>query len=229
MATVAIVGGTSGLGLEIARHYADRGHQVLITGRDSSRAKKIAAEIGAKARGLGVDLARPEEIAAGLVDIDLVDSLVLTAIERDENSIADFDIAAAQHLVTLKLVGYLTVVHTLRARLAADASVLLFGGQARVRPYPGSTTVSTVNAGVVGLVRTLAIELAPVRVNSIHPGIVGDSPYWRDQPAAVLEKTRSATLTGRLAAMRDVVAAAAFLLDNPSANDVNLGLDGGSR
>src|SRR5258706_13628795 len=124
MATVAIVGGTSGLGLEIARHYADRGHQVLITGRDSSRAKKVAAEIGPKARGLGVDLARPEDIAAALADIDLVDSLVLTAIERDENTVADFDIAAARHLVTLKLVGYLTVVHTLRARLSEDASVL---------------------------------------------------------------------------------------------------------
>ena len=229
MPTIAIVGGTSGLGLEIARHYADRGHQVVLTGRDSARAKEIAGQVGGRARGLGLDVARPEEIATALADIDLVDSLVLSAIDRDENTVADFDIAAARHLVTLKLVGYLTVVHTLRARLSPEASVLLFGGQARVRPYPGSTTVSTVNAGVIGMVRTLAIELAPVRVNSIHPGIVGDSPYWRDQPAAVLEKTRSATLTARLTAMRDVVGAAAFLLDNPSANDVNLTLDGGTR
>ena len=47
---------------------------------------------------------------------------------------------------------------------------------ARLRPYPGSTTVSAINAGVVGMVRTLSVELAPIRVNSIHPGIVGDSP-----------------------------------------------------
>jgi NAD(P)-dependent dehydrogenase (short-subunit alcohol dehydrogenase family) len=229
MATIAIVGGTSGLGLELARHCADRGREVVITGRDADRAKEIAAGIGGKTTGLGFDLARPEEIAVALAGAESIDSLVLTAIERDQNSIAAFDIAAARHLVTLKLVGYLTVVHALRPRLSADASVLLFGGQARVRPYPGSTTVSTVNAGVIGLVRTLAIELAPIRVNSIHPGIVGDSPYWRDQPAAVLENNRSATLTGRLAAMRDIVGAAAFLLDNPSANDVNLVIDGGFR
>ena len=59
---------------------------------------------------------------------------------------------------------------------------MLFGGQAKERPYPGSTTVSTVNGGVVGLVHTLAVELAPIRVNAIHPGIVGDSPYWTGKP-----------------------------------------------
>ena len=107
--------------------------------------------------------------------------------------------------------------------------MLLFGGQARVRPYPGSTTVSTINAGVIGLVRTLAVELAPVRVNSIHPGIVGDSPFWRDKPAAVLDPVRAGTLTGQLATMADIVGAAAFLLDNPSVNDVNLVADGGWR
>src|SRR5204863_1051811 len=127
----------------------------------------------------------------------------------------------------LKLVGYAEVVHTLVSRLTASASILFFGGLALRRPYPGSTTVSTVNGGVTGLVHTLAVELAPVRVNAIHPGIVGDSPYWAGKPAPVLEGHRSKTPTGRLPTMADILDAALFLLTNRSVNGINLAVDGG--
>jgi NAD(P)-dependent dehydrogenase (short-subunit alcohol dehydrogenase family) len=97
---------------------------------------------------------------------------------------------------------------------------------AKERPYPGSTTVTTINGGVVGLTRTLVEELRPRRVNSIHPGIVGDSPYWVDKPAA-LERTIAATPIGRLATMADIVGATVFLLENPAVNGVDLIVDGG--
>ena len=109
-----------------------------------------------------------------------VESLVLAAIDRDTNSVREYDIDAAVRLVTLKLVGYTEVVHALLPRLTDDAAILVFGGLARDRPYPGSTTVTTVNGGVKSMVRALVIELAPRRVNAIHPAIVGDSPQWRD-------------------------------------------------
>ena len=130
-------------------------------------------------------------IAAALADVGPVHHLVLAAIDRDDNSVAEYDIARAIRLVTLKLVGYTEVVHTLLGRLRRDASIVLFGGMAKERPYPGSTTVTTINGGVVGLTRTLVEELRPRRVNSIHPGIVGDSPYWVEKPAA-LERTNTA-------------------------------------
>ena len=229
MSTVLIVGGTAGIGLELAKHYAAAGREVVLTGRDADRAQKVAGQLAGNTTGLGFDLSRPEEIDAALAGLGTVGSLVIAAVERDQNSISSFDIKGAQHLATLKLVGYAAVVSALRTRIPADGSVLLFGGQARVRPYPGSTTVSTVNAGVLGLVRTLAVELAPVRVNSIHPGIVGDSPFWRDKPAQVLANASASTLTGRLASMADIVSASVFLLDNPSVNDVHLVVDGGGR
>ena len=229
MRPIMIVGGTSGIGLELARHYATAGREVILTGRDADRAAKIAEQLSDNATGLGFDLSRPDEIPAALTGVGPISSVVLAGVDRDQNSIGEFDIAAAQHLVTLKLVGYATVVSTLRERLPADGSVLIFGGQARVRPYPGSTTVSAVNAGVVGMVRTLAVELAPVRVNSIHPGIVGDSPFWRVKPEEVLAAVRAGTLTGQMATMADIVAASVFLLENPAVNDVNLVVDGGWR
>jgi NAD(P)-dependent dehydrogenase (short-subunit alcohol dehydrogenase family) len=229
MRPIMIVGGTSGIGLELARHYVTAGREVILTGRNADRAAKVAEQLADHATGLGFDLSHPDEIPAALAGVGPIGSLVLAGVDRDQNSIDEFDIAAAQHLATLKIVGYTTVVSLLRERLPADGSVLLFGGQARVRPYPGSTTVSTVNAGILGMVRTLAVELAPVRVNSIHPGIVGDSPFWRVKPEEVLAAVRAGTLTGRMATMADIVAASVFLLENPAVNDVNLVVDGGWR
>jgi NAD(P)-dependent dehydrogenase (short-subunit alcohol dehydrogenase family) len=225
--SVVIIGGTSGLGREIARLYAGRGAEVILSGRDVHRAEIAAKEIGGRTAGVALDLTRPQEIASALRDVGEVRHLVLAAIDRDENTVRDYDVAQATRLVTLKLVGYTQVVHALAARLRPDGSILLFGGGAKDRPYPGSTTVTTINAAVSGITRTLAVELAPVRVNAIHPGIVGDSPYWRDKPETVLDGIRSRTPTGRLVMMADVVGAAAFLLENPSANGIDLPLDGG--
>jgi len=226
MGSVVIIGGTSGLGREIAGHYARQGRDVVLSGRDPARAAEVAREVGGGTRGIALDLARPGDIAAALSDVDSVDHLVLAAIERDSNSAVDYRIDAAVHLVTLKLVGYTAVVHTLHRRMPPGGSILLFGGQARVRPYPGSTTVTTVNGGVEAMVTTLAVELAPTRVNAIHPGIVGDSPYWTGK-TAYLETVRQRTPTGQLTRMSDIVDATVFLLENPAVNGVNLAVDGG--
>jgi NAD(P)-dependent dehydrogenase (short-subunit alcohol dehydrogenase family) len=129
--------------------------------------------------------------------------------------------------MTMKLVGYAEVIHALAPRFTPNASIVLFGGQAKERPYPGSTTVSTVNGGIATMVHTLAVELAPLRVNAIHPGIVGDSPAWSGKPPEVLERVRVRTPTGRLPTMADIAGAVLFLLDNQSVNGVNLSLDGG--
>jgi NAD(P)-dependent dehydrogenase (short-subunit alcohol dehydrogenase family) len=111
-----------------------------------------------------------------------VDQVVQTAIELGVNTLAEFDIEAATRAVTVKLVGYTEVVRVLRSRPTPDAAVVLFGELAKDRPYPSSTIVSAFNGGIATLVRTLAIELAPHRVNALHPGVVGDSPRWRDVP-----------------------------------------------
>lgn len=223
---VVVIGGTAGLGLEVARHYAALGGPVVISGRDPGRAAEVAAGLGSDVRGVAMDLADPATIAPALDDVGGVDRLVVAAIDRDENRVRDYDIARAIRLVTIKMVGYMEVVHALASRLSDDASVLFFGGLAKERPYPGSTTVTSVNAGVTGMVRTLAHELAPIRVNALHPAIVGDSPFWAEKPAAV-EAARERTLTKRGVAMADVVDAARFLLENPAMNGVDLFVDAG--
>jgi NAD(P)-dependent dehydrogenase (short-subunit alcohol dehydrogenase family) len=226
MSSVLIVGGTSGLGREIARYYAAAGDHVTLAGRDADRAAAVASEIGGDTTGIACDLAEPHGIAAALTGLDVVDRLVLASIDREvETTLDDFDIDLAQRLVTLKLIGYTEVVHALRPRLAPDAAIVMFGGLALLRPYPGSTMVSTVNGGVIGLMNTLVVQLAPIRVNVIHPGIVGDSPHWRDRD---LSRVVARTPCGRLAQMADIVDAVAFLLRNPAVNGVDLNVDGGT-
>ena len=227
MTSVVIVGGTSGIGLGLARAYANRGEHVVITGRDAERCNGIAAGISATVGTCALDLAEPEGIAESLEAVGAVDRLVLAAIERDQNTVADYDLARATRLVTLKLVGYTEVVHALSSRLTAEASILLFGGQALRRPYPGSTTITTVNGGIEGLVRTLAVQLAPIRVNGIHPGVVGDTPEWADKPEAMLDAIRARTPLGRLVTTEEIVDASVFLLENGAVNGVNLEVDGG--
>jgi NAD(P)-dependent dehydrogenase (short-subunit alcohol dehydrogenase family) len=219
-----VIGGTAGLGRAIAEHYARTDRAVTISGRDRARTKNVADELGATP--ITVDLAEPETIADALAGIDRVDRLVLAATGRDQNSLRGYDPSSALPLVTAKLVGYTEVVHALAARMSERAAILLFGGLAKDRPYPGSTTFSTINAAVTGLANTMAIELAPIRVNSIHPGPVGDSPHWLAVPQLTEAIVRQ-TPTGRLATTADVTSAAAFLLENESVNGIHLIIDGG--
>jgi NAD(P)-dependent dehydrogenase (short-subunit alcohol dehydrogenase family) len=224
--SIVVVGGTRGIGFEIVRHYVDSGHDVVLTGQSDEYVKAAVEALDGRARGVTFDLAEPTTAAPALADVGPVRHLVLAAIDRDSNSVKDYDIGRALHLVTLKLVGYTEVVHTLMDRFDATTSLVLFGGMAKERPYPGSTTISTVNGGVVGLTRSLVEELAPIRVNAIHPGVVGDSPYWIEKTAA-RERYTSETPTGRLASMADIVDAVVFLLENDAVNGVDLIVDGG--
>src|SRR5881409_565922 len=99
-----VVGGTAGIGREIARHYADRGWSVILTSRDGARAADTSAEIGGGARGIALDLSAPHDIAAALSDVGELDHLVVCAIDRDANSAKEYDIKAAAYLVTMKLI-----------------------------------------------------------------------------------------------------------------------------
>ncbi|MET8964750.1 SDR family oxidoreductase [Streptomyces sp. NPDC004074] len=230
MSTVLVVGATQGTGRALAAEYARRGADVFITGRTQERATSVAgelvAETGGTVTGLALDLSRPADIAAALEPVRHVDRVVLVGMVRDMNSARAYDVDTATTLATTKIVGYTTVVASLHPRMSTDASVLLFGGMAKDLPYPGSTTLTAVNAAVQGLVRTLSVELAPVRVNSIHPWAITDSPH-----VAANEQLRDTaakmTLTGRLATMADIVDGCLFLLENPIANAIDLKLNGG--
>jgi NAD(P)-dependent dehydrogenase (short-subunit alcohol dehydrogenase family) len=232
MSSVLIIGATQGTGLQLATEYARRGADVVITGRDPQRATEVAAELSKEVpgsvTGLALDLSRPGELADALTAIERIDRLAIIGMVRDRNTLAAYNVAKATEMAVTKIVGYTTVVSTLAARMTPDASVLLFGGMAKAYPYPGSTTVTAVNSAVTGVVRTMSVELAPIRINAIHPGPIGDTPFWQDpERKAMVDIFRQQSLTGQLATMSDIVDACVFLLENRLANGIDLHLDGG--
>ncbi|EXG82779.1 SDR family oxidoreductase [Cryptosporangium arvum] len=224
MTSTLVIGGSGGVGRVIARRFAERGDDVVITSRDKARADEAAAEVGPRTGTLALDLARPETIEAALAGVTAVDNLVITAVGQAPNTLANLNVPDAIAAVTMKLVGYAETVRVLRDRFTPGAAVVLFGGLAKERPYPGSTVVTTFNAGITGLVRTLAIEIAPHRVNALHSGLIGDSPKWRDVPNP---PHADRTPIGRLVTMAEIADATEFLLRNTGMNAHDLYVDGG--
>ena len=148
---VVVVGGTRAIGLEVVKHYAARGDEVVLTGQGGAerrpRGRGGARDARDRVRPCGAARDRPRPRRRRRASHAWCSSRSTATT----NTIRDYDIDKALRLVTLKLVGFTTVVHALLDRLdPATSSIVLFGGMAKERPYPGSTTVTTVNGGVVG-------------------------------------------------------------------------------
>lgn len=225
--TVVIAGATNELGKALAKHYVERGHCVVVSSRKMERAEALAKELGGETIPVAFDLAEPHSIAPALAGVEDVLHLVVMGIYRDDNKVREYNVDEAIKLVTLKLVGYTECVHVLIPKMRKNASILVFGGLAKDQPYSGSTTITTVNGAMSTLINSLAIELAPIRANAIHPGQVGDSPAWIAKPKEVIDNLISRTAMGRLVTVAEVTDAAVFLLENGGVNGVNLRVDGG--
>jgi len=228
---IFIVGGTSGLGYSIAQAADALGAKVTIAGRGRERAAELARSISPRASGLHIDLEDSSSIDQAFAKGEAIDHLVLTPIYGGNQSIKDFNVAEASRAARIKIVAFAEIVSKALSRLKPTSSIVLFGGLAKANPYPGSTMVSIVNGGIVGMARTLAIELAPIRVNGISPGLVEDSPRWqkriKEGAGAAVEAMRSRSPSRRLATTEDIVHGAFFLMDNRAANGIDLELDGG--
>ena len=227
---VVVVGGTKGLGLEIARAAAQRGDRVTIAGRHGDLAEIAAKELGELAVGEVCDLTSWSSLEAFFDRVGALDHLVLAALDRDNNDIRDFRPDDSARTSLMKNVGYAAAVHYALPRLAPDGSVLMFSGLSMWRPAPGSTTISMANAGVVGLANSLAVQIAPVRVNVITPGVVAGTHAVQNADqvrAEAYEAARQRTPGKRLPHTQDIVDAAFALLDNPGINGANLVVDAG--
>jgi len=228
---VFVVGGTSGLGFSIAQAADSLGATVTIAGRGAERADMLARSIGEQVRGVHIDLQDSASIGEALQGDDPIDHLVLTPVHAGNQSIRNFDADEACAAARLKTVAFAEIVNKALPRLRPSSSIVLFGGLAKARPYPGSAMVSIVNGAMLGMARSMAVELAPIRVNGISPGLVADSPRWRKRiqegAAPLVEAARARTPTQRLATIDDIVHGVFFLMDNRAANGIDLELDGG--
>jgi NAD(P)-dependent dehydrogenase (short-subunit alcohol dehydrogenase family) len=179
--TALIVGGTSGIGLAAARQLRAQGHTVHIVGRTESTLAALADSdpglIGHQ--GDGGDAGRMSAIAA---EIGTIDWVVLTLSGSEgQGTIGQLELDGLRRAFDAKLWAHLTTIQAVVPRLSADGSVTLLGAITARMGMAGTAGLAALNGAVEALVKPLALELAPIRVNGVSPGLV-DTPWWNGLP-----------------------------------------------
>ena len=233
---ILIVGGGSGMGRALAARCLEAGARVVIAGRSEGRLKQAAEAMGdpPSLGAVAVDIAQETQVADMFRRIGPLDHIVSTAadIEGAYELLPSLDLKAAQRVVESKFYGPLLLAKHGAPMLSAAGSITFTSGIAAYRPAARGSVVAAINAALEGLVRALAIELAPIRVNAVSPGWV-DTPIWDsvagpDKPA-LLEAMADKLPIGRIGHAEEVADALAAVMSNGFINGTVLHVDGGQR
>lgn len=212
-----IIGGTSGIGLATARRLATDGHTVTIAGRDADRLAKALAEIGT-ATGHVADATDRAQLDALFVATGPIDHLVVTvAATGGFGPLLDLAVADLRAGLDGKLVASVNAIQAGRPVLADGGSITLVGAVSAQAAMPGTAGLTAVNGAVETLVPTLALELAPLRVNAVSPGVI-DTPWWDGVPAErrdeLFRSYEKSSPVGRIGQPEDVAQAVLLLATN---------------
>jgi NAD(P)-dependent dehydrogenase (short-subunit alcohol dehydrogenase family) len=230
--TALVVGGTSGIGLATARRLHALGAAVHIVGRGRERLDEITvtdpALIGHRADG-----GNRGEITAVVEAIGRIDWLVVSLTGSEGvGPIADLDLGMLRRAFDAKFWGHLTTIQAALPHLTPTGSITLLGAITARTGMSGTAGVAAVNGAVEALVKPLAAELAPVRVNGVSPGLV-DTPWWSGLPddarQAYFAQAAQALPVRRIATADDVAEVVVLAATNANLTGTVLEADGGAR
>jgi NAD(P)-dependent dehydrogenase (short-subunit alcohol dehydrogenase family) len=233
---VVILGGTSGIGLATAQAAARHGAEVTVVSRQPASVDRALAELPPGTRGRAGDLTDPALVCRLFDDLGDIDHLVYTAGEPLAlMDLAALDLDKAREFFALRYFGALWAVHAaaphLRPGGRPGGSITLTSGIAGRRPGPGWAVAASICGAVESLTRALAVELAPIRVNAVCPGVVR-SPLWASMTEASRERlyrdTAAAIPAGRVGEADDIARAYLYCLTEPFATGSVLTVDGGT-
>ena len=233
---IVVVGGSSGIGLGVARAALARGAQVAIAGRSPEKLRKAEAELGGTGRVIthSVDMTDEQQLARMFDAIGPFDHLVSTAgTPPPGDPLAQTNLANARAFIDNKLVGAIALAKQAVQTLRSGGSITLTSGINKDRPpVPGGAVVTAVAGSFGYLAHALALELAPTRVNIVSPGWV-DTPMWDELvgPAktGLLADMASRLPSRRVASADDVARAYLSLMDSALTTGETIHVDGGQR
>lgn len=228
---IVIVGGGSGIAAALAAAAVAAGAEVVLAGRDPERLEKLSGTLGAAASTVRIDLADEQTIIDAAERVGAVDHVVSLASAPANGPVGGLDRADVAAAFDAKVVGPLLLAKHFAPAMRPDGSFLFFSGVAAWRPAAGLAVMATTNGAVSFLAEALAVELAPVRVNALSPGII-DSGAWDrmgDDKAAFFERTSAANPAGRVGTPDDVARATIGLLTSSFVTGTTLHVDGGGR
>jgi NAD(P)-dependent dehydrogenase (short-subunit alcohol dehydrogenase family) len=201
--TVVVVGGSSGIGLSTAELAKAEGADVVIASRNKDRLAAAAEKIGA--RPIVVDVTDDGSVAALFKTCGTVDHVVVTAAQLRSGPFKSVSMDDVRATMEGKFWGAWRVARA--AEIRAGGSLTLVSGFLSIRPRPNSAIVGAANGAIESLARSLALDLAPVRVNAVSPGII-DTPIRAAMPEAarqeLLAKTAAALPVGRVGTGEDI-------------------------
>jgi NAD(P)-dependent dehydrogenase (short-subunit alcohol dehydrogenase family) len=230
--TALVVGGTSGIGLATARRLHDLGAAVHVVGRSKQRLDEVA-ETDSALTGHQADGGNRAEIEAVVEAVGRVDWLVVTLSGNEgPGAIADLDLGMLRRAFDAKFWAHLTTIQATLPRLVPTGSITLLGAITARAGMPGTAGIAAINGAVEALVKPLAVELAPIRVNAVSPGVV-DTPWWSGLPEDARREyfgqTAQALPARRVATAEDVAEVTVLAATNPNITGTVLETDGGAR
>jgi NAD(P)-dependent dehydrogenase (short-subunit alcohol dehydrogenase family) len=229
---VVVIGGSAGIGLETARRARAEGARLILTGRDPERLQRAASELGALSTA-AFDATDPAPLERFFSDLPAtIDHVMVTAGRPYYARLVDMDLAQAQRALDAHLLMALQVARNAARKVRPGGTLLFMGGTGARRPGIGLGIASTVTAALPALTASLALELAPVRVNLIAAGFV-DTPLSASLLGDQLENRRNqlrATLPiRRVVEAADVAALAVHIMTNTALTGATYDVDGGQQ
>jgi NAD(P)-dependent dehydrogenase (short-subunit alcohol dehydrogenase family) len=229
---VVLLGGTSGLGFAVAELLAAQGAQLVIASSSAARVEQAVAQLPSGTTGHAVDLRSEEAIARLFEDLDDFDHLVYTAGEPlSLLSVEGMDLGLARGFFELRFFSVLTAVKHAAKRIRPGGSITLTTGSAGERPAPGWSVAASICGAVSSLTKALAVELAPIRVNAVAPGVVR-SPMWSgmtdEDRESYFQQVGDAMLVRRVGETEEIARTYAYLIDQPFSTGTVVPVDGGS-
>lgn len=228
---VVLVGGTSGIGLAVAHEVARAGAEVTLVGRDDARLRHASEAIGGARQRIG-DLHEPDSFSALFETLPPVDHLVITAGTASLKTLRDSTPDDLRQMLAERIVGPLSIVRAALENFSATGSIVLTSGLLADRPIRTGAMLAGAVAAVEALVRALALELAPIRVNAVSPGLV-DTPlldaFFGEGKDEALASAAAALPTGRIGRPGDLAQAVRVLLTCGFITGEVLHVDGGGR
>jgi NAD(P)-dependent dehydrogenase (short-subunit alcohol dehydrogenase family) len=230
---VVVMGGSSGIGEAAAAAFAADGATVVITGRNQERLDKAAARIGGTVRTFQVDATDQAGLEAFFAEVGTVDHLVVAASgSAGAGPFAQLDLADLATGFDAKFWAQVRALQTALPHLRKDGSVTLITAASAGAAFPGTSGLAAINGALNAMVPPLAVELAPLRVNAVSPGVV-DTPWWdrvsADQREALFAGLAATTPVGRVGRPEDLAQAIHMLAANSFITGVVLECTGGSN
>ncbi len=226
--TVVVVGRGSGIARAVALLARDEGAQVVVAGRD--KAKLDDAYAGLDVRAETVDVTDDSSIAALADRLGPVDHVVSTASARARGKLADLDRKNLQLSFDTKVIGPTMLAKHFAGQMNSGGSFVLFSGVNAFKVNVGYLGVAITNGAVDFLTRSLAVELAPIRVNAISPGVI-DTGAWdafgESGKRSYFEQIGTTNPARRIGTSEDVADAVLFAMTNSFLTGVTLKIDGG--